>query len=111
MADFFKGWERKRNAYKRSPWVARIVLTGLAFILGVAGIIAMFTPLAVLEIGSILVFTSLTILSFEFDWAYDLLSWLRNKLTDKKFRRKLTLFTLLVISTYVIAAILRFWGR
>ena len=111
MADFSKGWERKRNTYKRLPRITRIILTGSAFILGAIGIIAMFTPLAVLEIGSILVFTSLTILSFEFDWAYDLLSWLRKKLTDKKFRRKLTLFTLLVISTYVIAAILKFWGR
>lgn len=109
MADFFKGWEQKRNAYKRLPQIVRIVLTGLAFILGAAGIIAMFTPLAVLEVGSILVFTSLTILSFEFDWAYDLLSWLRKKLADKKFRRKLTLFTLLVVGTYVIVAILRFW--
>lgn len=111
MADFFKGWERKRNAYNTLPRIARIVLTGLAFIMGAAGIIAMFTPLAVLEVGSLLVFTSLTILSFEFNWAYDLLSWLRKKLADKKFRRKLTLFTLLVISAYVIAAILRFWGR
>lgn len=109
MADFFKSWERKRNAYKRLPRIIRVALTGLAFILGAAGIIAMFTPLAVLEVGSILVFTSLTILSFEFNWAYDLLSWLRKKLADKKFRRKLTLFTLLVVSTYVIVAILRFW--
>lgn len=108
MADLFKGWERKRTAYKKLPWIARLLLTSLAFILGIAGIIAMFTPLAVLEIGSILVFTSLTILSFEFDWAYDLLSWLRRKLADKKVRRRLTLFTLLVVGTYVIVAILRF---
>jgi|GEM_PF-830220 len=111
MTDFFKDWERKRNAYKRLPRVVRIAFTGLAFILGTAGIVAMFTPLAVLEVGSILVFTSLTILSFEFDWAYSLLSWLSKKLADKKVRRRLTLFTLLVLGTYTIMAISRFWGR
>jgi len=111
MADFMESWERRRKTYKKLPRIVRVLLTGLAFILAPAGVIAMFTPLAVFEVGSILIFTSLTILSFEFDWAYDLLSWLRKKLADKKLRRKLAVFMVLVVSTYVVLAILWFWKR
>jgi Putative transmembrane protein (PGPGW) len=102
VADSLKRWERTRKAYKKLPLPVRIFLSGLAFILGPLGVVAMFTPLAVLEVGSILVFTSLAILSFEFDWASNLLSLLRQKLQHKSFRRKLTLLTAVVVVTYAV---------
>lgn len=102
MADLFKGWERKRKAYKKLPLALRVILSTMAFMLGPLGIVAMFTPLAVLEVGSILVLSSLTILSFEFDWAYNLLSALWRKLQNKPFRRKLTLFTVIILGIYAV---------
>jgi uncharacterized membrane protein len=102
MVDFFQGWQHKRKAYKKLPRVVRVVLAGLAFVLGPLGIVTMFTPLAILEVGSILIFPSLTILSFEFDWAYNLLMLLHRKLQHKTFRRRLTLFTLVNIAYFAI---------
>jgi hypothetical protein len=106
MAGFFKNWDHKRKAYKKLPKIIRTILAGLAFVMAPVGVIAMFTPLAVLEVGSILIFTSLTILSFEFDWAYNLLSLLRKKLADKTMRNKLTVFTLAIIVTYAVVTVL-----
>jgi hypothetical protein len=111
VADLLNRWELKRKAYKKLPPVVRISLSGLAFILGPLGIVAMFTPLAVLEVGSILVFTSLTILSFEFDWASNLLSLLRQKLQHKSFRRKLTLLTAVVVVTYAVIIAVKFIAK
>ncbi len=111
MAGFFKSWERKRKAYKKLPKIIRAIFAGLAFIMASVGVIAMFTPLAVLEVGSILIFSSLTILSFEFDWAYNLLALLRNKLADKTIRNKLTIFTIIVIGAYAVVTALWFIRR
>ena len=107
MTSFFKSWEDKRVAYKKLPRVLRVPLAGLAFVLAPLGVIAMFTPLAVLEVGSILVFVSLTILSFEFDWAHNLLVFIREKLANKKLRTRLTVFTVLMLTTYAIVIV--FW--
>ena len=108
MADILKGWERKQKAYKQLPRIIRYPLVGFAFLLLPAGIIAMFTPLAVLEVGSIFIFTSLTILSFEFDWAYKLLTTLRHKLQNKRVRKKLLAFTLIILTIYAVLILLRF---
>lgn len=72
------------------------------------GIIAMFTPLAVLEVGSLFIFASLTILSFEFGWAYRLLAMIQRKLQDKKFRKKMTIFMAVILIAYAIFAIVKF---
>jgi len=108
MADLFTSLDKWRKRYKSLPKTVRVLLTGLAFIMGPLGIVAMFTPLAVLEVGSILVFFSLTILSFEFNWAYNLLALLQRKLQHKVFRRRLTMFTLSVLATYIIVLTFKF---
>ena len=108
MADLLKSWERKRKAYKQLPHVIRYLLVGLAFLLLPVGVMAMFTPLAVFEVGSISIFASLTILSFEFSWAYTLLAALRSGLRDKRFRRKMLVFTLAVLVAYAGLILSRF---
>jgi hypothetical protein len=101
MAGLFAQWERWRKIYRRLPFIVRSALVVLAFVLGPLGVLAMFTPLAVLEIGSLLVFTSLTILSFEFDWAYRLLLGLRRTLEDARIRRRLLIFTGCIVLIYI----------
>ncbi len=111
MADSLKARAQKQTVYKRLPRIVRYLLLGLAFLLLPAGVIAMFTPLAVLEVGSLFIFTSLTILSFEFDWARNLLSWFKGKLTNKTVRKRLTLFMLVVVSAYIVVAFLLFMRK
>lgn len=101
-------WERRQQAYQRLPRIVRYPLLGLAFLMLPTGIIAMFTPLAVLEVGSLFIFASLTILSFEFGWAYRLLAMIQRKLQDKKFRKKMTIFMAVILIAYAIFAIVKF---
>lgn len=105
MAGFFDKWERKRAAYKRLPAAVRLPLVVVAFLMIPAGVIAMFTPLAVLEVGSILIFTALTILSFEFDWAHQTLLWLQKKLSNKKVRTRMAVFVGLVLVVYAVVLV------
>lgn len=111
MADIFNQWEQWRAAYQRLSFLVRAVLVGLAFILGPLGVVAMFTPLAVLEVGSLLVFTSLTVLSFQFDWAYRLLRGLRHKLENARVRRGLLMFTVFVVLVYAVVIVTRLLGK
>lgn len=100
-------WERRQQAYQRLPRIVRYPLLGLAFLMLPTGIIAMFTPLAVLEVGSLFIFASLTILSFEFGWAYKLLAMIRRKLKDKKFRKKMTVFVTIILLIYAAVIVLK----
>jgi len=107
VANPSKNLDRKTTLYKRLPRILRYPLVGLAFLLLPLGIISMFTPLAVLEVGSILIFISLTILSFEFDWAHRLLTTFRHTLKNRKNRKRLSLFTIIIIVIYIAIIILR----
>jgi Putative transmembrane protein (PGPGW). len=85
----------------------RYPLVGLAFVLLPTGVIAMFTPLAVFEVGSILILASLTILSFEFRWADDLLAYVRRRLQDRRVRRILLGFSMMIVTGYAVLILSR----
>lgn len=107
MAGFLSAWQRRGKAYKRLSRAVRYPLVGLAFVLLLAGVIAMFTPLAVFEVGSILILASLTILSFEFSWAQNLLAYIDRRLENRRIRRILLAFSLVIVTIYAVLILSR----
>lgn len=99
--------ESRRGAYKRFPASLRILIQVFSFIVGAAGFILALTPPPFFDLGIILLLAALSILSFQFDWAHRLLTYIDTKLKDKAFRIKLFpalfgVFILLLIAIFYL---------
>jgi len=95
----------RRDSYKKIPAVLRILIQILSFIIGAAGFVLALTPPPFFDLGILLLLAALSVLSFQFDWAHRLLTYIDAKLRDKAFRKKLFpilfgVFALLLISIF-----------
>lgn len=82
----------KRSGYAKLPIIVRAFIVVIAFIIGLVGLVLVFTPPPLFDVGVLLLFLSLSILSFQFTWAHAALVYLTRKLADKAFRKKLFIF-------------------
>jgi hypothetical protein len=97
----------RRDTYKKIPTILRILIQALSFVIGAAGFVLALTPPPFFDIGILLLLAGLSILSFQFDWAHRLLTYIDAKLKDKAFRKKLFpilfgIFILLLIGIFYL---------
>lgn len=95
----------KRAGYAKLPAVLRAFIVALAFIAGLVGVGLLFTPPPIFDIAVILVLLSLSILSFQFQWAHAVLLYITKKLAQKAFRKKLLLFGTFMFIVLVVAIV------
>lgn len=93
--------ESRSAAYRRLPRWLRWTSITFAIVVGVVGVVSMVTPLAVLEVGTILVSLSLGVLSLEFDRARRLLLYLTQKMTDRATRRRMLFGVGIILVAYL----------
>jgi hypothetical protein len=88
----------RRDMYNRIPFLIRIFIQALSFIAGAAGLVLVFTPPPLFDLGALLLLVALSVLSFQFDWAHRSLTYIDARLRDKAFRKKLfpVLFTVFI---------------
>lgn len=89
MVNIPKYVEARRSAYNKLPVIIRAIIVIVAFAIGVAGLVFIFTPPPFFDLGVLALLLSLSVLSFQFAWAHTFLTYLTKKLADKAFRKKL----------------------
>lgn len=89
MVDIPKYVKSRRASYNKLPAVVRGVIVSISFVIGTVGLVLVFTPPPFFDLGVIALLFALSILSFQFDWAHQSLTYVTKKLADKTFRRKL----------------------
>jgi len=95
----------RRSSYNKIPVIFRVLIQILSFVVGAVGLVLAFTPPPLFDLAVLLLLGSLSVLSFQFDWAHRTLTFIDAKLRDKKFRKKLFpvlfgVFLLLVIAIF-----------
>lgn len=79
----------RRGGYKKIPIFFRVLIQTVSFLIAAAGFVLALTPPPFFDLGILLLLTALSVLSFQFDWAHKLLTYIDAKLKDKAFRKKL----------------------
>jgi len=107
MANIPKYIASRRSTYNKIPAPLRYLIQAVSFVVGAIGLVLSVTPPPFFDLGVILLLAALSVLSFQFDWAHRILTYIDAKLRDKAFRKKLIpilfgIFVLLLIAIFVL---------